>query len=271
MRAMVRSKGDVMVAGAVEQAQELNKIGFPEFTAKLVTDTFDALMVANMKQTELYIGLVQQVAKSLSTYVNDTKDDATSAELLSFLEAIVPAAASDEGDTGIAPGTALTADQAAALNTALAVPDDLPQPTTYASGDGFGADHDSDEWAALLDAIAIRIAANKYDLLQEMVRQGVLRLVVENGTIETKLTFSTSATSSMTRDTSVYGRTTTNKRSGAGAGWLLSPLFSAKERTNSTKLTVTTTKTANRDISGSHVQIYGGVTINFKTDYQPLT
>ncbi len=34
---------------AVTQAARLNEIGFPEFTAKLITDTFDALVAANLR------------------------------------------------------------------------------------------------------------------------------------------------------------------------------------------------------------------------------
>ncbi len=50
---------------AVDQAARLDEIGFPEFTAKLITSTFDALIIANLKQVESYIGLVEQVSKSL--------------------------------------------------------------------------------------------------------------------------------------------------------------------------------------------------------------
>lgn len=262
---------------AVDESKRLDEIGFPEFTAKLVGDTFDALIMANLKQTESYIGLVQEVSKSLSAYINDTKDDSSSAEVLGFLEAILPAAASDsENDTSIAPAKALTVAEAKTLNDALALPptvDDNLKPSVYPAeqANALGDSYESAEWKGLLDAVAVRIAANKYTLLQEMVKQGILRLVVENGTIETRMTFTTYGSSSMTRDTSSYARDTTNKRSSSGAGFIFAPLFSAKQRTYETKLRVSTTKTANRDISGSRVQIYGGVLINFKTDYQPLT
>jgi len=48
---------------AVTQAGRLNEMGFPEFTAKLITDTFDALIAANMRQTQAYIELIQQISK----------------------------------------------------------------------------------------------------------------------------------------------------------------------------------------------------------------
>lgn len=254
---------------AVDQAKRLNEIRFPEFTAKLIGDTFDALVMANLKQTESYISLVQQVSKSLSAYINETKDDTTGAEILSFLEAILPAVASDtEHDTSVRRDRPLSKEQADTLNKALAVPEEVAdQPATYQENEDLS---DDNKWQGLLDAIAVRIAANKYTLLQEMVKQGILRLVVENGTIETRLIFTTFGSQSYSRDASYYQRDKTNKRSSAGAGFILAPLFSAKQSTESTTVTVTTTKESSRDISGSRVQIYGGVTINFKTDYQPL-
>ena len=60
-------------AAAVTEAARLDEIGFPEFTAKLITDTFDALVSANLRQTEAYIELVQSVAKSLKAFIDDTK------------------------------------------------------------------------------------------------------------------------------------------------------------------------------------------------------
>ncbi len=38
-------------SAAVTEAARLDEIGFPEFTCKLVTDVFDALVSANIRQT----------------------------------------------------------------------------------------------------------------------------------------------------------------------------------------------------------------------------
>ncbi|WP_435525478.1 hypothetical protein [Chryseobacterium indoltheticum] len=43
----------------------------------------------------------------------------------------------------------------------------------------------------IYDSIAALIASNKYGLLQTISKQGVMRLVVTEGEIETKITFST--------------------------------------------------------------------------------
>ena len=75
---------------AVTQAARLNEIGFPEFTAKLITDTFDCLVAANIRQTQAYIELVQQISKSLTQFINDTRDDINGEQLLQFLAGALP-------------------------------------------------------------------------------------------------------------------------------------------------------------------------------------
>ena len=252
---------------AVEQAKRLDEIGFPEFTAKLINSTFDALIIANLTQVESYIGLVEQVTKTLKEYVNETKDDIGGAEILQFLEAVLPAAANSENDSKAIKGATLTPEDAATLTEAVAVPAEVQDPSPTITDGPL----DDAKWNALLDAVAQRIAVNKYTLLQEMVKQGILRLVIINGTIESRMTFTTYGTSAYTRITSDYQRSTTNKRSRVGAGFIFAPFFHAKERTYSTRLTVRTTKETQQDNSGSRVNIFGGVTINFKTDYQPLS
>jgi len=115
------SNGDVV---AVEQAAKVSEIGFPEFTAKLVTDVFDALVGANIRQTEAYMELVDQVAKTLSQYINDTRDDISGAEILQFLAAVLP---SDDGEkpSKIEKGGSLSTEEVNDLNEQLQV-DGLP-------------------------------------------------------------------------------------------------------------------------------------------------
>jgi hypothetical protein len=60
---------------AVTAATCLNEIRFPECTAKLVTDTINALASANIRQTEAYIELVTKISKTLTDFINETKGD----------------------------------------------------------------------------------------------------------------------------------------------------------------------------------------------------
>ena len=253
----------------VSEAAKIDEIGFPEFTAKLITDTFDALVSANMRQTESYIELVQSVSGTLIEYINKTADDISGDELLQFLSQVVPKDAdSDEPTTKVAVGETLVAAEADVLNNAL----ELPAGSGVANDNKVAAagDLDQGEFDAILNAVANRISASRYDFLKEMVKQGILRLVVEDGLIETRLTFSAYASSFYQKNSTSYNRTNYKRRSKAGTGSLLSLFGNYSSRTSRTSVSIRTSKETQRDISGSRVNIFGMVRINFKTDYLPL-
>lgn len=256
-------------SAAVTEAARLDEIGFPEFTAKLITDTFDALVSANLRQTEAYIELVQSVAKSLKEYINDTHEDISGEELLRFLAAVLPPddPTSDE-PTKVEVGVTLTAENATTLNEALHLPDGALDAgnNEVATADPL----DQDKVDAILNAVAKRLTANRYDLLKEMVKQGILRLVVENGLIESRLTFTTYGSTFYQKNASDYHRDTYRRKSKGRTGALVSLFGSYSSNTYRTSINVRTSKETHRDISGSQVQIFGMVRINFKTDYLPL-
>jgi hypothetical protein len=254
---------------AVTEAARLDEIGFPEFTTKLITDTFDALVSANLRQTEAYIELVQQVAKSLAQYINDTQEDISGEELLRFLAAALPPAdLSSEEPTKVAVGETLTTEDATTLNNALVLPAEAGVPNdNQVAQDG---QLDQAGVNTILEAVAKRIAANRYDLLKEMVKQGILRLVVENGVIESRLTFTTYGSTFYQKNASSYHRDTYRNKSRGKTGALVSLFGSYSSTTYRTSVNIRTSKETHRDVSGSRVQIFGLVRINFKTDYLPL-
>lgn len=252
---------------AVTQATRLSEIGFPEFTTKLITDVFDALISSNLRQTESYIELLQQTSKSLTSFINDTKDDISGSMILDFLAKALPADVDDqENVTAVQNNNGnvqLTQDQANQLNTALTLPE--------GSGiDNAIAQDGNNDYEAILDAAAKRISANKYDLLKEMVKQGILRLVIENGDIETRLIFSTYGSSFSRETQNKYNRKAFSAQARAKTGSFLSPWVKASASTKYSNVTVTTTNKTDQDRSGSRVNIFGGVKINFRTDYLPL-
>ncbi len=253
----------------VAEAAKIDEIGFPEFTAKLITDTFDALVSANMRQTEAYIELVQSVASTLADFINETSDDISGEELLQFLSRVVPDDPnSSNPQTKIRVGQALSEGEKDALNADL----NLPAEAGAADNNEVAttAEIDDAQFNVILDAVARRISANRYGLLKEMVKQGILRLVVENGLIETRLTFSAYASSFYQKNADSYQRNTYTRNSRGGTGPILSLFGNYSSRTSRTSVSVRTTKETHRDISGSRVQIFGMVRINFKTDYLPL-
>ena len=70
---------------AVENATRLSEIGFPQFTAQLITDTFNAITTSYMEQMAQYIGVVQAVSQTLQDYINNTADDISADEIGAFL------------------------------------------------------------------------------------------------------------------------------------------------------------------------------------------
>jgi len=250
---------------AVDEAARLDEIGFPEFTTKLVTDVFDALVASNIRQMESYTELLSAVSKELTTYINETQDDIDGQQVLAFLAQVVPAA-DDDGDeaTKVHVGGELTSDDSDTLSQAVAVPGEDAPALPSGTLDQSGVDQ-------ILAAVARRIAASRYELLTQLVRQGLLRLVVDRGTIETRLTFSTYATSTSSSQVRTYDRRSRVRKAGAGVSIATKVLgFGASASTQSTRLRIRTTNQQDRDTSGSSVQIYGGVTLNFRTDFLPL-
>ncbi len=257
-----------MASQAVENATHLDEIGFPEFTAGLINSTFDALIKANIRQMEAYVEIIGAISQSLSDYINNTRDDITGNEVLAFLEKILPAYQSDTSNTThVHTGSTLTAAQATVLNQAIALPADAGRtaPTINAG------QLDAGEMTQIVNAVTDRLACNKYTLLKEMVRQGILRLVIESGTIETRLTFSAYDYQSSVRQATDYERDTSSTRKASASG-ILSSLIGGPSMTASrtTHVHVKTAKESHRDVSGTRVNIFGGVVLHFKTDYQPL-
>lgn len=254
------------MANPIEQATHLGEINFPEFTAELITDTFKALVDANLRQMEAYTELVKSVGCLLKDYINNTRDDITGEQVLSFLASTMPAPEQDpSGHASVVyPGKTLSAAEASDLNKAVAL-----------SPDATGVDHPSITagkcegalWTKVVKAVANRIAQNKYQLLSEMVKQGMLRLVVNKGTIETRLMFNAFQQSYDSTQTASYTSSTTRRNSGGG---FFVGLFGAGSSYKKTNVSVSTVKSVSSDYSSSSVSIYGGVKIEFSTDYQKL-
>jgi hypothetical protein len=254
---------------AIGYASRLDEIGFPEFTTKLVADTFDALIAADLRQQQGFIELVEATAKSLSTFINDTKDDIGPAEIMQLLSAAVPPATPDATapPTKVAVGANLSAADVTALNNALEVPGAGLESDNKVAKSGALSQSGYD---ALLAAAATRVAANKYDLLQQMVKLGMLRLVVDDGTIETRLNFRAYGSDYFRANSSSMSRSQFDFRANAKTGGLLSGWVSAAASTAYTSMKVSTSSQQSSSDSGVSVDIFGGVKINFHTDYLPL-
>lgn len=259
---------------ALQDAIHVKQIGFAEFTTDLVLKVFDGLVAANFNQTEAYIHLVKEVSKSLKDYVNDTHDQIGSDQILAFLSAALPKAAGADGNLQpkeIKEGTTLDEADASALNKVLTL--------STETGGGLGDNNKIaktgplDKTAAdtILEAVARRISANKYDLLKEMVQQGLLRLVVTKGIIESKLTFNTYSSSYYSKNSTSYDRKEFKFAAAAKTGSALARWITASASADYSTLGVTTTNENQLSSTSSQINIFGFVHLEFKTDYLPLS
>ena len=258
------------VDSAIATASRLDEIDFPEFTTKLISDVFDALIAANIRQQEAYIELLQATGKTLQAFINDTKDDIGAPEILQFLAAVLPPADPDNADnlTKVVEGQPLTQAEATRLNDALETPAEagLASDNKVATnGNLTKAKVDT-----IMDAVAARIAVNKYELFQQMVKQGALRLVVEDGVVETRLSFRTFGADYFSRTDRQANRSSFAFRAKAKTGGLLSRWVKAQASTSYTNVKVRTVDTRSRAVTNTTVNIFGGVKINFRTDFLPL-
>lgn len=253
---------------AVTEAKRLDEIKFPAFTAKLITDTFDALIAAHLKQTESYSELLKAVSQDLTTYINNTEDEISGDMILHFLTKIV-----EKPQDLNKEDYAFSAADVTKIKTA--VEDVKKQGTAAADGTTTPVPliklEAGAEKEAVLKAVAKRIAVDKYNLLKEMIRMGLLRLVVESGVIETKLTFKTFASDFYTNN-STYSNTTDHKaKAEAKTGSWFTRWLSASASTDYSSVSVSTANSTTTSKSESSVEIFGRVQINFKTDYQALS
>ena len=98
----------------------------------------------------------------------------------------------------------------------------------------------------------------------------MLRLVVNDGTIETGLNFHSYGSDYFSSNSSKFSRSDFAFRARAATGGILSAWVKASASTAYTSVNVSTSNTAQGSNSGVDVTITGSVKINFKTDYQPL-
>lgn len=260
----------------------LSNIGFAEFTTQLVVDVFDGLVTQNIRQMQAYMDLVESLAKTDGVYVEQNYDDVDSSLVDSLLARAVPDP-SLSGSTLVSTGNALTGAHVEALNDAMelsvenggltkTISDDDPMAIsgnevtlkTAVADDATALTLTGDEVELIREAAARRIAYKQISSLREMAKMGLMRLVVDSGSIETRLTFSMTADS---ESTSTSSSVSIGSRSASATGrWMKVSASAATSRVR-----VSTASSFNQDTSGSSVQVFGSVKINFKTDYQPLS
>ena len=240
-------------------ATRLEQIKFPEFTTKLITDTFDALIAANIRQIEAHTQLVKTVSQDLKDYINNTKNDISGEMILQFLSNIL------NDPTKIREKGSLTAEETENLKKAVTIPDIQETPEIRES-----TIIDKKTLDAILAAVASRIAADKYIMLKEMVKMGALRLIVDSGVIETKVSFNMYTSDFCSKNVDKFNTSEFAVNTGVKTGGFLSQWLSVSASAAHSTVNVSTANNSTINQSSNNVEIFGRVQINFKTDYQTV-
>jgi hypothetical protein len=266
---------------AVTEATRLGEIGFPEFTAKLVKDVFDALLGATLRQMEAYSQLVAATAKTLEEYVSENKHLVSGEEVWDWLTTNLPGPAKDVADysdnypdreahaTLVWKGVRLTEEENTNTKEITKIREKTGLKQWSPSGDG-NAITEIDVMT-IVDKVREIIAGNRYTLLKEMVKMGIIRLVVDYGEIETKLTFTTYGESTALRTANNFNTKSFGATANLQTGRAINRWVNVNAAANYSSLSVRTTSSIDRDVSGSKVDIYARVLIRFKSDYQALS
>lgn len=289
---------------AIDTAARFGEIPFVGFAKELITGVFDSLVEAHILQMEEYATFVNSLTQDLSTYINNTQDGVTFDQISDFVlnyqlpsidnSALTTVLGQLQAPTGSPtpanpnPANPATPDTwwgglinglAPAVSNLV---DKIKDPTQLAGLNALNEYNNAvlagassvvvPSYKQIHDAIASLIASNKYGLLQTMAKQGVMRLVVTEGEIETKITFSTWNTSESGSESYHSDNTKDRTKFKKVVGGGVLGIFRAKkmQRETSRVITVNTAKSYQRDTSGTKVDIFGRVLIKFKTDYAPL-
>jgi hypothetical protein len=268
-------------SAAVTEATRLGEIGFPEFTAKLVKDVFDALLAATLRQMEAYSELVAATAKTLRDYVAENKELVSGEEVWDWLVKNLPGPAASvaanptpEDATLVRKGVALLVDdEVPKIRQKVGLAEDwLPSGNEGSLRIDDSTSKSTKELTeqdvkTITAKVREIIAGNRYTLLKEMVRMGIIRLVVDYGEIETRLTFTTYGESQQLKAASAYQSRAFSISGGVSARL---KVVQASVAASYTSVSVRTTSSIDRDVSGSKVDIYARVFIRFKSDYVTL-
>jgi tRNA/tmRNA/rRNA uracil-C5-methylase (TrmA/RlmC/RlmD family) len=258
---------------AVTEATRLTDIGFPEFTAKLVKDVFDVLLGATLHQMGAYSELVAATAKTLQEYVAENKHLVSGEEVWDWLVKNLPGPAASVTDpkpedatlvrVGVSFDPSKDAEKAQLqkIHEKVGYPD--PMPTSSVTLDEGAVN-------AITDKVREIIAGNRYTLLKEMVKMGIIRLVVDYGEIETRLTFTTYGESLAQRTANTFNTKAFAATANLQTGKAINKWVKVSAAANYTSVSVRTTSSIDRDVSGSKVDIYARVFIRFKSDYLAL-
>ncbi len=263
-------------ANAVDLATRVDEVGFPEFTAKLIGDVFDALVAAMIRQQEAYADLLEKVAKSIEDFeAQEVQDEEIDAWLLEqFPELDNNCEPKTPVETAIASNKTLRCDQIQKLDYLLgSTAKELGEADSFSAivreGNNYRETYELQEENVVLIKRLVRrkIAKKRLDALKELVSMGIVRVVVESGRIKTRLDFTTYGGE---RQSTLYTRYRRKTWGFGGRGGIWGSIFGLSLGGGIRSMSVSTYTRKNTAYTSAKIEIGGEVEINIRGDYVPL-
>lgn len=244
---------------ALSALTQVNNIGFPEFTAKLIGDTVDAVVGATVRQLKSYTELVTELEEGLEAF----KAKAVTKEALDqYMRDAFPA---EGGETAVAAGK--TYDQALyqQIIARCGAVDGLADP-------GEGQETFSEGTVAAVQD-KCRVTLNKaaegtYEQLRILVQMGYARVVFTNGHIKSKLTFEVETRDTRMRTSSDMAQSAFQASAKMGGG-ILGVISGISGSTSYRNLRVRTVNTQSLESDRISGEILGEVEVHFATQTFP--
>jgi hypothetical protein len=267
-------------------ASQLDNIGFPEFTANLINSVYDALLSGTLKQMEAYQELLSSVSKTLKEFQEANYSEVTIAEAQDWLVQNFPVTYTDSNGKE----HKVSKIGAVSVNSEMKIgklkKDDLPNSLTYIEfadandpdleelknllGDELAGDFTKNTtYDKLITAIRKKIAGNRYTILKEMVRLGIMRLFVKEAEVETKLTFSVSVTEMQGQNNYTY--TNGSFSAGISGGGVIKKVFNISGNLSYSKVNVRTSSSWARTLGTASADIMGRVLVKLQSDFIQLS
>jgi len=267
-------------------ASQLDNIGFPEFTANLINSVYDALLSGTLKQMEAYQELLSSVSKTLGEFQEANYSEVTIAEAQDWLVQNFPVTYTDSNGKEHKVSKIGAVSVNGVMKIGKLQENDLPNSLTYIEFANANEDDlvklknllgnelegnftESKKYDDLITAIRKKIAGNRYTILKEMVKLGIMRLFVKEAEVETKLTFSVSVTEMQGQNNYTY--TNGSFSSGISGGGVIKKVFNISGNLSYSKVNVRTSSSWARTLGTASADIMGRVLVKLQSDFIQLS
>jgi hypothetical protein len=284
------------IDAAVRGSQQTG-MAFVDFTQGLITGTFNSIIKATVDQMKAYSEMVADLTKSLKEFASDNvSEDAISEKLaemafeennngaatafkvvagqprrsyhLKRLYFLAPVTGGYRADILKVFGLGAFVESDGQIKDEVKDQLDKDDPAGLGEADSTGKkNYLPADIATIRTAVKHGLAKDGMNQLRQMAREGMARIVITEGEINTKLLFRVSSTESTTTNTTNTNRTNYGGSVKAGGFWGWGSASLSAYYNNLSVSTVDQTSVGNIE---TLTQMSGQVTLKFKTDYKPL-